>query len=85
MLWCKISSVTSSFAEWKLMWICRPQNYLSVPHFDRCYKVLGRYFEWNVVNCCAVVLSIGRKGPFYFEVKFYAREPTTDLHYEQTR
>lgn len=26
-----------------------------------------------------------KRGPFYFEVKFYPKEPTIDLHFEQTR
>jgi len=38
-----------------------------------------------VTNVIIVVLSAERTAPLYFEVKFYPREPTVDLHFEQTR
>jgi len=34
-VWQKISSVTSSFVKWKLTWICRSQNHLTMGHFNR--------------------------------------------------
>jgi len=26
---------TSTFAKWKLIWLCEPQNHLTVKHFNR--------------------------------------------------
>jgi len=31
-MWYKIASIMSSFAKWKLIWICRLQNHLTVGH-----------------------------------------------------
>ena len=34
-VWHKISFIMSSFTKWKLIWIYRPQNHLTMEHFNR--------------------------------------------------
>jgi len=43
-VWCKISSITSSFAKCKLIWICRLQNHLTMGHFVRREYVMKTVF-----------------------------------------
>ena len=42
-------------------------------------------YRSSVVITCGTVMCAERRKMLYFEVKFYPKDPTADLRYEQTR
>jgi len=44
-LWYKITSAASSFSNWKLIWVCRPQNHLTMGHVNMTRETHSEYFK----------------------------------------